>query len=545
MEGSDRSETDRIYSPLLIETLISILIWLIIGVAALIIGFTLVTVQRRVTRRRFFQQLDHVRHQIEELLEPGYRNPGDPEGVVASLRPLRSKVERQALEEALLRHAKAHEDLAVTRQIVKKLGWIHEWTDVLRSRDQKPAGTVREMLAELGDDYRPPKGTRRLRLLLRANFVERCRAADKLGQVPTPQGMWALLAGATDPHADVQEICLRYLGQLADPATLPVLIEELIKIIEGRSPHSVRNIKTALVQFSIEDVGAFLVALQHPNRRVRFFATDIVREIADRSAATALLSKNDFTPEIYRLFTEQFYRDEWADVRARAAVVIAHFHDDTSSEVLRKLLEDEVWFVRMHACRAVANKLYLPLAPFVVQCLTDSNWLVREAATRTLAQMGDLGMEYILEAFIQSQDRYAAEQICEELQRSGLLVTMLDSVPEQSAGAALTDSALLEGHTLSPEEARRLLVAAVVRKMVSTEKITMLLMLLRGPIRPVLKLLLLGELTGCFTPDCLGTFQFCAEADPDPKVREVALAAFQNGLALATAASLEAHGSEE
>jgi len=311
-------------------------------------------------------------------------------------------------------------------------------------------------------------------------------------------------------------------------------------VIEGRSEQSVRNIKTALVQFRLEDIGAFLGALRHSNRRIRFFATDIIREIAERHATTAVLGKNDFSPEIYRLFTERFYLDESPDVRARSAVVISQFHDDAAIEILRKLLEDAAWFVRMHATRAAADKMYLPLAPDLVQRLTDSNWLVRESAAKALTQMGNMGVDFVLEAFINSQDRYANEQICEELQRGGLLVAMLDNLPAAGTRAALSDSALLGGITLSPEEERRAIAVQVVRKMVSVGKITMLLMLLRGPIRPDVKLLVLRALGNCYTPDCLETFQICAETDPDPQVREVALASFQAALEQATEAALAA-----
>jgi len=528
----------------LIEEIISTVVGLILIVVVLGVGLGLLSVQRRVTRTRYFRNLDAARQRVKELLDSIYANPGTLEDAVQSLEVMRSSAERRALEEALLRRAQDPKHFPLTRDIIKTLGWIKKWADELRSRAPRPKGRIAEMLLDLGDDYRRPNLLRRIGLRLKANFVRRCKAADKLGEVPSPEGVWAMLVGTSDPHPEVQEICLRHLGQLADPATLPILIEELIAVIEGRSSQTVRNIKTSLVQFSLEDVGAFAGALQHPNRRVRFFATDIVREIADRHSASAVLGKNDFSPEIYRLFTEKFHLDESPDVRARAAVVISHFHDDTSAALLRKLLEDEVWFVRMHATRAAAHKLYLPLAGEVVQRLTDPNWLVREAASKALIQMGDLGADFILEAFIHSQDRYTNEQICEELQRSGLLLTMLDNIPSMGASAVLRDSALVNEQVRNVEDERYTLALLVVRKMVATGKTTMLLMLLRGPIRSDIKLLLLRELMGSHTPECLETFEICAETDPDPNVRTTALYAFQTALERATAAAMASEAAE-
>ena len=283
-------------------------------------GITLVTVQRRLTRARYFQKLDRTRHRAGEVVDPLYESDARVNEALPILRSFRSDLERRALEEQLLAHTKSSQQLARTREILHRLGWIREWTDTVRCRVRKPSGQVGRVLAELGDSYRSPTGVGRLRLRLRSGYMERCRVANKLALVPTPEGLLALLAGTEDPHLDVEEVCIRNLGRLADPATLPVLLEGMIKVIEGRSRLSVRHLKTALVQFPLEEVDALRGILQHSHRRVRFFATDIVREIADRRAGTEVLSKNDFSPDMYRLFTTHLWQDQWGDVRARAAV---------------------------------------------------------------------------------------------------------------------------------------------------------------------------------------------------------------------------------
>ncbi len=507
--------------PLLIENIITTVYLLIVVGLVLTGGFVLVTIQRRITRRRYFQRLDRARQRAQELVEPLYEGGGNVDTAIASFRTFRSEVERRALEETLLWHTKVPEHLVLTREILQKVGWISEWVDMVRARARKPSGQLALVLTELGDNYHPPGGMQRVRLLLRANFVARCLAADKLTKVPTPEGLLALLAGTEDPHLDVEEVCIRNLGRLGDSATLPVLIEALVKVLEGRSRQSVRNLKTALVQFHLEDVDAFRQALQHPNRRIRFFATDIIREIADRHAATELLSKNDFSPEMYRLFSERLWQDEWGDVRARAALLIAHFHDNESNNILQKLLQDEAWFVRLHACRAGAGKFFLPIAPAVAQRMTDPQWLVREASVRSLREMGEFGVEHIYRTFLTSEDRYAAEQIAEEIQRSGMLAELLANIEteEQRMEAMLT-----------------------ARRMVSIGKVTMLLAYLMSPVHSSLKLMLIRELAACYTPECLETLRRCSEEDPDPRVQSAALSAFQSGLAQATAAAASVGG---
>lgn len=489
--------------PIRIEGLTEIIIGLIIGVVAATVVFFLATIQRRINRRRYFETLDQARQRIKETVDPLFEKQTDLESAVAAVRTFRSKAERQALEEAFFRHTQTAGEIVLTRQILTRMGQVREWIDVLRSRQQEPSKEASRILTGFGDTYRGPTGFRKLKLRLRSGFMDRCIAASKLARVRTPEGVFAFVAGLSDPHVDVHEICIRSLGNTADPTILPVLMEELVNVLEGRSPISVRSIKTALCQFPLEAVDGFLPVLQGENRRARFFAVDVLREIADRrAAASGLLNKNDFSPAIYKLFTERLYQDDWGDVRARAAMVIAHFHDPTSHKILEKLLQDEAWFVRLHTCRALANKFFLPVASALALRLNDSYWLVREAAVRSLMEMGDLGTNQIIESFLVSTDRYATEQISEELQRSGLLISLLDTVGE-------------------PEQHRQIVL--VIRKMISIKKFAMLLAYLVSPVPSIRKLLLIREMADVVTRDCEQTLWTCAKADPDPAVRAAAM----------------------
>jgi HEAT repeat protein len=326
--------------------------------------------------------------------------------------------------------------------------------------------------------------------------------------------MIALLAGTDDPDREVREVCVRKLGQLADPATLPVLVEELVQVLEGKSPLSVRTLKSALIQFDLDEMDAFREALVHPNRRVRFFATDIIREVSVRHARKEELGKNDFSPEMYRLFTEVLWKDEWADVRARAAPVIVYFNDATSVRILSQLLEDEVWFVRLHTCRAITNRFYISLVPELAKRLTDTNWLVREAAVHSLGQMGDVGINESFRAFLTTRDTYAAEQIAENLQRDGTLVSLLSSLTQIS----------------SDQDYQR--ARAVARRMIQLGKTTLLQSYLVVPSPRQLKLMLIDELSGSISASYLQVLQACSESDEDPEVRNAATGVFQSAASL-------------
>ncbi len=493
--------------PVRIEVLTAVVIWLIIAVVAVIVGIVLVTVQRRINRGRYFERLDRARQRAQELLEPFYQKKATLESIVASCRNYRSKAERQALEDVLFCHTKIQEELALTREVLRKLGWIREWIDILRSRTTEPCGEIGKLLKEIGDHYPGTSQKRGIALWLIPDFTARCIAADKLARVPAPEGLCALVAGSADPHPEVREVCIRQLGNFADPACLPLLLEQLVYVLGSKARISVRNIKSALVRFSLQDLEGFLPALEHPNRRVRFFAVDIIREIADRRAAVSgLLTKNDFSSAIYRLFTERLYQDEFGDVRARSAAIVAHFHDPISYKILEKLLQDKEWFVRMHACRALGSKSFIPIAPVLAERIGDSNWLVREAAVRSLMKMGQLGTEQIVRTFLTTQDKYASEQISEELQRSGVLIELLASITSSEADT----------------------VTRVIRRMLALNKSTMLISYLMSPLPSSQRLALLQELSASSAPDCRKALQICAEGDLDPQLRLFALNALRS-----------------
>jgi HEAT repeats len=112
-------------------------------------------------------------------------------------------------------------------------------------------------------------------------------------------------------------------------------------------------------------------------------------------------------------------------VRARAAAVITRLSDARAEPALRCLLDDPEWFVRLHAARSLGDAPRPELLESVARSLTDSNWRVREAASRTLLQWGGPGIHRRLEHFLVTADAYSREQIAELLDRAGLISSLL------------------------------------------------------------------------------------------------------------------------
>ena len=135
---------------MLIEEIISTVVWLILSIVVLVGGLGLLSVQRRVTRRRYFQSLDEARQRVKEVLDPIYENPGDPKTAAASLRVLRTSAERRALEEHLLRRGRIREQFPLTRDLILGLGWIfYVLADMVNSGSGPSSGGRRAFLKQL------------------------------------------------------------------------------------------------------------------------------------------------------------------------------------------------------------------------------------------------------------------------------------------------------------------------------------------------------------------------------------------------------------
>jgi hypothetical protein len=263
---------------------------------------------------------------------------------------------------------------------------------------------------------------------LRALSIRRAEAVGNLGRLSPTRVAGFVREALLDPSPLVRQVAIAALGQNQIPDGVPILLEELSKLVEGMSDLPLRSVKTALVRYPIQEIGHFLPFLNRGNARFRFLAVDSVREICRCTAPDTV--KKEFPLALRQWFLQKAIQDESADVRARSAVVIGYFRDEPASQGLCRLLKDEDEFVRLHSVRACADTYYAELIPGLLECVTDRKWRVREAAVRTIATFGAEGIRQLQLLFLNTTDRYASEQIAEELQRSGMLLQVLSALAE-------------------------------------------------------------------------------------------------------------------
>jgi HEAT repeat protein len=298
---------------------------------------------------------------------------------------------------------------------------------------------AQQLLSSIDKGTTPPAGVpfnrTRLRLRrMRGPSIARAEAVGNLGRLSPKRVATLIREALQDPSALVRQVAIAALGRNQIPEGTPILLQELSNLVEGKSDLPVRSVKTALVRYPIQELNRFLPFLNSGNARFRFLAVDSIREICKRATPGAVQA--EFPVPLREWFFEKAIRDEFPDVRARSAVVIGLFRDESASHALRTLLKDPNEFVRLHSVRACADRSYAELIPDVLERITESKWRVREAAVRTMASFGIEGIKQLESLFLNTSDRYASEQIAEELQRSGIMIRIIHALVSTSTGEA-------------------------------------------------------------------------------------------------------------
>jgi HEAT repeat protein len=337
---------------------------------------------------------------------------------LASLRTLPLSSLELLLEPLLLKCVSAPPLATVLEGLCLELGLIDVWQR--RILDQFGPVSLRAALSN-HDGL--------LHLFPGLRFLLRARSARNLGLL-RHQPSWPILVKALDdPHPDVQQVALRSLAALGEPQSFPAVLDRMHKAVtDNHSPLSLYSLKAAMAKFSLSQAPQLLPSLRHPHPRVRSAAAQILREMAkgEQAEKPALFQyKSVFDRELATLTS-----DSDPEVRAVAAEVIAHLDAALSSSVLRRVLQDPQWSIRREALQTLAQRPgLLPLAE-VQGFLTDPHRMVRQAALRALLAYGGKGVSKLYEQFLDTKDETLTEQILEELEHSGLILSLLQNYGE-------------------------------------------------------------------------------------------------------------------
>ncbi len=441
----------------LFEDLTSVALWLLATVTAVNLLFLCFVFYRRLARRRYYVIKDSARERYQPVIAGFQAGQITVERATEMLASGTSRPERDAVEELLLEMV-ARSDRQRMSELLLGTGHLQNWSQQAfgRRRGMEVLRAAIHGQAPPARVYRLDK-LRRAVLRLRLLSIPRAIAVDRLGRLAPSFTRIFIAEALQDAAIEVRSTAVSVIGRNRDATAIPLLVEELARTIAQQSEVSLRSIKLALVAYELDDLPHFVPHLGHKLPRVRFFLVDAISQVCNRmtrepgssksgsrrrvsqrgssgsgrgsgSSRGLLLNKNDFTREFYGLFLGQLVHDEFADVRARCAGVIRHFRDHATTEALRKLMHDENEYVRLHAVRACGDRSYIALTGELARLLTDPKWRVREAAAQALRPMGKDGMAVLYKQFVTTQDRYASEQITDEIQRSGAIEDLAASL---------------------------------------------------------------------------------------------------------------------
>ena len=415
--------------PVFIEHLTEVIFAAVVIIFLATSALALTAMRRRKQREKYFQIIDRLRAKYEPVISGLLDQQIEYGEGLDALKKFSGPNREYFLEQLLLKRNMTPVQVPIVRRLCDGLGLVGIWQEQL-------SGQI-GLTAIKGALSHPEGILRRFRAL---RFLLRAKAAENLGMI-RHQPSWMLLVEALqDTHPDVRTVAVRSLGAIREPESVPALLELLHSVIlEPSSRVSLRTVKSALIAFPLHLASRLLVSLELSNPRIRFVATDIIREMVEREATSDekfVLDSSSFGPELVEVFLTRLFLDDNPDVRARAAGVIGYIPDARSTPALLTLIGDPEWFVRLHAVRALANRKFMTHSAEIAKRLTDSHWKVREAAAHVLRMYGRVGLDELIEYFLGTTDRYSKEQISDEIQRAGLVPVLLAQFKDDAEGRA-------------------------------------------------------------------------------------------------------------
>lgn len=373
---------------------------------------------RRARRLKLFRSL------ITQALtaQSDARNGYQP--ALARLRATLRQRRRPELEQALIDCIRSTGAVDPGRRIADDLGILARWRQDLAAKPGKNG---------------------RFRFHRQPGFLTRARCASNLAAVGDRASWKVLVQALDDSHPDVQRAALRALADLREPQSGAALANWLAACSsQPRGAISQRSLRAAWGRLPPAQRADLLPLLARPDSGVRRLALDMLVQTPQANSTGELGASLSAGVEIPRSILNAIAADPDAEVRARTADLLSMMPADSAEETLRALLDDGVWFVRLHAVRAVAARRCPNGAQWIEARLTDPRWRVRECAAKALSGWGSEGLDRLLSTFQSTADVYAREQIGEALEASGraALLNGVSGNEDRARGAAAAEGAI-------------------------------------------------------------------------------------------------------
>lgn len=241
----------------------------------------------------------------------------------------------------------------------------------------------------------------------------RVAALTRLARAHHPAAPRLLRPALADPDPEVAAAAVRALGDLGDEWAVDVLLAALR---EGRGSRS--RVAAELERLAPLPGPRLPSLLRDWSPTVRFWGATLLARYPDL-AEPALVAAT---------------WDADANVRAAAVETLATRHSPQAGTAALALLDDPVWFVRVHAARSAGQLVGASAAPTICRLLADEQWWVRTAAKDALRGMGREAVPALL-SVLGHEDAFARNGAAEVLQDIGFV----DSLVADGSSSALLE----------------------------------------------------------------------------------------------------------
>ncbi len=255
-------------------------------------------------------------------------------------------------------------------------------------------------------------------LLRKGNRWKRALAAERLGVMGTSkESVNGLVKALKDSSKEVRSISLRSFAQIADESSIPLLVEELPNMVKPEGGVFVTTLKNAIVKMGETILPLLLPKMEEYSEDILSMVIESLGEIGSTKAVPVLIRQlNHSHPEI----------------RSKAAKALGKIREPSAFPALLKMEDEPVWYVRLQVCRALGHFQDPRGVHFLMNRLLDPNWQVRAAASEALLRIEPHALAAITQTLRMSEDRYAKEQIAEEMQRCGMVEELINSLEDPS-----------------------------------------------------------------------------------------------------------------
>ena len=246
------------------------------------------------------------------------------------------------------------------------------------------------------------------------NKWHRIQAIISLGYTNSPAAVEILKNSLVEKDEDVSYFSMLALGQLRDNSSAKILLDYL-----GSHRNSGNRIISLLDKFPSDIVSEALKATESGDPVVRFWAVKLISRFKSKSCLQRI---------------EELTGDTSDDVRAAACECLGKIGSGEAKDTVVRCFSDKVWFVRMHAVRALSAILGKESIPEIVTLLKDKTWLVRDAVKKTMVHNIDAALPY-LERLIHEGGDMLKKDCVEVLEDSGYLLILFKKLLSENAEA--------------------------------------------------------------------------------------------------------------